>query len=285
MITCRWSVHGCALGTRDGTHALLTMLVCLAMFAMIALAATGAARAQTPTPQLPRAYDVCSVKPSSATANSSWGQTGGGGFIATAIPVVSLVITAFDVQESEVERLPAWARIDNYDVACKDTDSVAGGGPSLKRVKSGVQALLAERFRLQFHREARRSPKETLVVGRVGFKAKPSEDAAHSGSYGPVFISAKGWTIDELARAISGLTGERVVDKTGIPGRYDIDLTWSLDGRTSDVAEDGTGRPVVLPDAALLSEVLTQRLGLTLKRTVENTEVIVVDHIEKPSKN
>ena len=77
----------------------------------------------------------------------------------------------------------------------------------------------------------------------------------------------------ELASAITSLVHERVIDKTGLTGRYDFDLEWTPD-------EDA-----LLPDVPLMISVLNDRLGLTIARSVESTEVIIVDHLEKPAGN
>jgi uncharacterized protein (TIGR03435 family) len=76
----------------------------------------------------------------------------------------------------------------------------------------------------------------------------------------------------ELAIAITSLTHERIVDKTGLTGRYDFDLRWT--------PEDS-----LLPNVPLIASVLNDRLGLTITRSVESTEVIMVDRIGKPSGN
>ncbi len=76
----------------------------------------------------------------------------------------------------------------------------------------------------------------------------------------------------ELANVITSLTHERVVDKTGLTGRYDFNLEW-------------TPEDAPFPDMPLMASVLNDRLGLTIARSVESTEVIVVDHLEKPAGN
>ncbi len=76
----------------------------------------------------------------------------------------------------------------------------------------------------------------------------------------------------DLANAITALTHERIVDKTGLKGRYDFSLSWTPEEST-------------LPNVPLMTNVLNDRLGLTITRSVERTEVIVVDRIEKPSGN
>jgi uncharacterized protein (TIGR03435 family) len=184
---------------------------------------------------------------------------------------MALVESAFDVPDFQVLGLPPWAKTDPYDVACKDTVSNDVKAP-ISRMRSGIQALLADRFRLQYHRESRPLPVATLSIGRSGLKVAPSKGDVHRGRYGPRFVHAEGWSMGDLANAITSLTHEKVIDKTGLTGVYDFDLEWT--------PEDSP-----LPDVPLMANVLNDRLGLTISRSVERTEVIVVDHLEKPAGN
>jgi uncharacterized protein (TIGR03435 family) len=238
---------------------------------MVALA-VGAATAQDQPPQAPRAYDVCSVKPSSGQQNSTFRRDPGGGFTAIEIPAVGLVTSAFDVGVFQIFGLPAWATSDPYDVACKDTGPADAKEQNQQRMRSGIEALLADRFHLQYHRDTKRLTVATLRVSERGLKVAPSKSSANpNGGYGLRFLKAEAWSMADLARAIQSLARERVIDKTGLAGRYDFDLTWT--------PEDG------LPDVPLLANVLNDRLGLTITRSAESTEVIVIDHLEKPGGN
>jgi uncharacterized protein (TIGR03435 family) len=88
--------------------------------------------------------------------------------------------------------------------------------------------------------------------------------------------------MEALASTLTGLTGEKVIDRTGVADRYDFNLEWTLD----EEREPGEARrPGGLVDVSVLSAVLNEKLGVVIKRTVESTEVIFVDHIEKPSGN
>jgi uncharacterized protein (TIGR03435 family) len=149
---------------------------------------------------------------------------------------------------------------DVYDVMCKDTESGGAKELHIQRIRSGVQALLADRFGLQFHRDTRRFPAVTLAVGKSGLKATPSTAGNRGGGYGPLSIKAEGWTITDLANALTSLVGERIVDETGLAGRYDFDLKWSIENRTAETVPDGNTRPAILPDVAVLDDALSERL-------------------------
>jgi uncharacterized protein (TIGR03435 family) len=251
----------------------------------ISVFATGSTSAQKPAPHVPHAYDVCSVKPSLNGSASSWRAAPDGGFNATAIPALALVVSAFGVQPLQVSGLPSWAASDSYDVACKDTEAADTNDGDQQRATSGLQALLADRFRLQYHRADKPLPVTVLKVGKRGLKLTPSNSSTPSGSYGPTFVKAEAWSIAQLASAISGLTGERIVDQTGAAGRFDFDLQWKLEEQDAGVPPGAVVKRAGLPDVLFLANVLNERLGLTVTRQMEPTEVIIIDHIEKPAEN
>lgn len=203
--------------------ALLTALVSwgewLTEPVMILLAA-GAVTAQQSPPQVLRAYDVCSVKQSSGES-SAFRSDPGGGFTTTGTTTAVLVASAFDVRDFQVFGLPSWATTELYDVACKDTVS-NDVKPPISRIGSGIQALLADRFRLQYHRESRPLPVATLRIGKSGMKVAPSKGDVHRVGYGLTSIHAEGSSMGELAKIVTSLTHEKVIDKTGLTGFYDF---------------------------------------------------------------
>jgi uncharacterized protein (TIGR03435 family) len=259
----------------------------LSMAFIVIVVFAGAASAQTPLRQDVHVYDVCSVKPSGPRSTPGFRPIGAGGFITT-IPIIGLVTTAFDLEEFQVVGLPAWAT-DRYEVACKDTDSSDEATPSFSfsRMRSGIRGLLRDRFHFRYHSSTRRLPIVTLRVGKGGLKVAPSKGSARGGGYGPTFVKGQAWSMAELANALTAVTHEKVIDKTAVVGLYDIDLKWALEDRGA-VEELGSGvKPSALSEIPLprLSDILNERLGLTVSRTTENTEVIIVDHIEKPAAN
>jgi uncharacterized protein (TIGR03435 family) len=146
-----------------------------------------------------------------------------------------------------------------------------------------MQSLLAERFQLRVHEEKRMTDVFDLVVAKDGPKIKrvTEPDAPVNG---PGFTisgeriqmlnpSAKGWTMEQLAYLLRVAQLDRkVVDRTGLEGIYRIDLRFH---RWDDAYGEG-------PD---VHTALREQLGLELKRAREPIDVIVVDHIERPSPN
>ena len=144
------------------------------------------------------------------------------------------------------------------------------------------QLLLAERFKLAFHRETRALPGYALVLGNGGLKAKPSEpDAGSRTSSRWGSIEAAGCAMAHLALKLSEVLHVPVADFTALPGEFDFQLNWTSD-------EMQATPPDAVPDAAFGSSLfaaLQEQLGLKLESRKVPADVLVIDHAEKPSEN
>jgi uncharacterized protein (TIGR03435 family) len=100
-----------------------------------------------------------------------------------------------------------------------------------------------------------------------------------------LFISSAS-TIDGFCSYLSRVTSHTIVDHTGLRGKYDIRLEYLPDQATPRPAAvdqpDGTAE--IQPGASLFTAV-EQQLGLKLVPLKGTRQVIVTDHIEKPSGN
>jgi uncharacterized protein (TIGR03435 family) len=83
--------------------------------------------------------------------------------------------------------------------------------------------------------------------------------------------------MQQLAAALAGQMDTRVFDKTGLTGKYDFVLEYlgTIEGPgDSD------------PEARLpLVKALPDQLGIKLEPVKGQMDVLVIDHIEKPSPN
>jgi uncharacterized protein (TIGR03435 family) len=209
-----------------------------------------------------------------------------------AVRVAWIVVQAFSPQftiSSEDDRilgLPHWTKSERYDVEAKigDEDVPKWKAWSLDQQRMALQSLLVKRFNLQFHHETRDLPTYSLVVAKNGpklHKAQPVE-ANPSGAgdkdkstVTPGKIVLKGSSLSALAGLLSSVGLDHpVVDKTGLTDTYDITLRWSP-------AEVGSS------DASLpsLFTALREQLGLKLEYNKNPIDVVVIDHIDKPSAN
>jgi uncharacterized protein (TIGR03435 family) len=86
-------------------------------------------------------------------------------------------------------------------------------------------------------------------------------------------MTAQGIGIASLVETLSGLTGRTAIDKTGLTGKYDFTLKWKPD----DSQADTTGPS--------LFTAIREQLGLKLEPGKSAVEIIVIDHVERPSGN
>jgi uncharacterized protein (TIGR03435 family) len=100
-------------------------------------------------------------------------------------------------------------------------------------------------------------------------------------------LPARNASIADLAGVLQSVVLDRpVVDQTDLPGRFDFTLTWTPD--ESQFSGMGVKVPAPTGDAAAppgLFTAITEQLGLKLESTRAPVDVLVVDHVEKPSDN
>lgn len=162
-----------------------------------------------------------------------------------------------------------------------------------------LRALLEDRFNLKVHREIRRLYSYVLVVGKKGPKfqqAKPpvstSGGAAPAGSKRPVFsvrsqngqtVMSGATTMPYLASFLSLQVGANVVDKTGLPGKYELNIHWSPQLRAEPPSAAPSAPEPVGPS---IFGALSEQLGLKLESHKKvPASVLVIDRVELPTPN
>jgi bla regulator protein BlaR1 len=214
------------------------------------------------------------------------------------VAIASIVHQAFSPQptlsmdDDLILGLPGWTQSERYDIEAKvDNDDVAKWKAlSLPQKRLALQPLLVTRFNLQFHHETRERPTYSLVVAKNGPKLRKAQHVVTNptgtgspdgtgdrdeSTVTPGKIVLKGSSLSLLASLLSsqGLS-HTVVDKTGLTELYDITLRWSPD----DVGSSDASLPS-------LFTALQEQLGLKLEYNKNPIDVIVIDHIERPSEN
>jgi bla regulator protein blaR1 len=184
-----------------------------------------------------------------------------------------------------INGLPLWARgacgADFTDTFAVEATMPPGTTDAQARLM--MQTLLADRFKLVAHWEKKDMPIFGLVIGKDGFKLKPSDPKndpptpLHSrgcptGDPGCHIYGGAIGPISQLTTMLSHAVGRSVIDQTGITGDYNFDLTWA-----GDTATDSP-----LPS---LPAALREKFGLELKPEVGPVNILVIDHVEKPSPN
>lgn len=203
-------------------------------------------------------------------------------------------------EDSRITGGPSWLRLEKYDVDAKidsfvvdDLKTVSQDQRTLAQQQM-LQALLADRCKLAIHRETKDLVIYTLVIAKNGPKlqdAKPGETSSLGlGENGNSrSITAQARSIADFAQKLSVALGCPVLDKTGLAGEYDFKLDWAPDDIEAKSPSTGAPNnpPAASPDsiAASIFAAIQEQLGLKLVAGKAPVEVIVIDHIERPTAN
>lgn len=253
-------------------------------------------------------FEVASIKPGDpADRRMMINVAPGGRFRTVNAPVTLLIRVAYQVQDFQILGAPEWAKSERYDIEAKSGDDAAEDPAKMnpeqreafqKRFQAKVQTLLADRFGLKLHRETREMPVYELIVAKNGPKLSLAAAQTVGRPQGMMRMGRGELTgtaigIDGLIHALSDQTGRTVIDKTGLKGEYDFKLAWAPDpGQLNSMSLPPGARPPgadsAPPADSTLPSLVTaiqEQLGLKLQSTKGPVEVLVIDHVEKPSPN
>ena len=266
-------------------HPLLTLVKCILVPAVTTLTVTAPGRPQSPSvpPQTPPAsvYDVVSIKPHQpGDRKLSFGPTKEG-YAASNIMVSFLVQSAYNLAKpDQISGLPRWTADDRFDIVAKMDEQAATKFNELSPEERSrqrllmLQAVLADRFNLKVHHETRQQPIYELVIAKGPRKIKessPGESPNMTTASGRIVMQAM--PLEAFVRNLPNSTGRAVIDETGLRGSYDFTLQWAPDG-----ADASDPRPS-------LFTALEEQLGLKLVSSTAPVDILVIDHIERPSEN
>jgi bla regulator protein blaR1 len=289
--------------------------LCVAVFSVSSPVAQ--APAQATDPNVPLMFEAASVKPNkSGEQGSSIRRQPGGRLNATNFPLRALITFAYQLQPFQLVGDPAWIRNENFDIVAKmegDPPPVMPGtGPDPHMV--AMRTLLAERFKLVVHRETREMDIYALVLARADGKPGPAlkpttQDCAAMmaaamaaasrggpppspppGSNSPVTCGMRGtpgrlvagsMPLSLFANNLSGQVQRIVVDRTGLSGAWDFEITYAPERPLNP--PPGVEFPAADPNAPSLFTAIQEQLGLKLQSTKGPVEVLVVDRVEQPT--
>jgi uncharacterized protein (TIGR03435 family) len=235
----------------------------------------------------PAVFEVATIKPSIPDRPGRLFTVKGRQVLTVNTTVNDLISFAYEVHARQITGGQPWMATDKYDV----TGQPEGQGiPNVVQLREMVRQLLTDRFQLAFHREPRDLPVYTIVVGDRG-PTLTKNDTNPNGLPSLLFkglgvLPAMNATMADLAGVMQSAVLDRpVVDRTGLPGRYDFTLTWTPD--ESQFSGLGVRVPPPPADATApgLFTAVQEQLGLKLDSTRAPVEVLVVDRVERPSEN
>jgi len=223
------------------------------------------------------AFDAASILQSDPNARGSCGQFAGGRFNVTNCPLLYIIEKLYDLREFQVANAPKWTSEGNestYTIRAIAADSVGE-----EQLRLMAEQLLADRFRFRFHRELRSIPVYVLGVAKNGSKLHVAADDGFSRGSGGIGIHGQGWiegtnvSLAHFVDLLSGRADRPVIDKTGFSDPIDFNLRWAPDSSTTET------------EWPSLFTALQEQLGLKLEPQNLPIEILVIDHVEKPSPN
>jgi uncharacterized protein (TIGR03435 family) len=246
-----------------------------------------------------------------------------GGYATSCVPLRTLIRLAYApplhsfFRQTDVVGGPAWLDTEVYDVVARGTNI-----GSIDRWRAMLQRLLEDRCNLKIHTETQEVPVYALTVAKGGPKIQPPTPGScrpnvigngiilppQPATDEPVLLPC-GWTstilqggnfiktglgvtMDEVAGTMLDRLDRLVVNRSGLAGIFDVHLEYAPETEPAAPAReserlDSPGLAPSAPDPTgpSIFSAVQQQLGLKLSPDKGNIEVLVIDHIEKPSDN
>lgn len=262
-------------------------------------------------------FDVASVKPNtgglltqpSIPLDNSDVYPRNTTVFSASVPLVFYISFAYKLPAYErdgvTSQLPKWARTQRFDIQAR------AASPSTKdQMRLMTQSLLVDRFKLAVHWEKRRTPSFDLVLvkpGKTGPELQPHNDRIPCQPYtpnpsgyedipgqlpafcgklvgggGPAGGSAGGRkiTMAQFAEHESSLFDRPIIDKTGLTGTFDINLSFRFNLSPSEMQQFGLG-----DIQTGFIRAFRDQLGLKLEASTSSSDVLIIDHIDQLTPN
>jgi uncharacterized protein (TIGR03435 family) len=265
--------------------------------------------------------DTGDFKPPSIAMSSDDGMQPRDGLFHTDFPLSVDIEFAYKIslapeQEQAMQAsLPKWVKTDRYEIHARSP-----GKPTKDQVRLMMQSLLEERFGLKVHMETQTVPALAMTLakpGKLGPKliphaeGPPCEVSAALGApqppdAKPIFPcgvytlrrnadgtaewGSRNTTMALVAATLPslGALGKPVVDQTGLSGNYDVSVEFSMEATRNAMraaaasSADAASEP---PPGITFMDAVREQLGLKLESTKAPVQMLVIDHIERPSEN
>jgi uncharacterized protein (TIGR03435 family) len=205
----------------------------------------------------------------------------------------AFIAAAYSVRDYQVSGVPSWADSLMFNITAQSS------GPdeaTQDQARVMLQSLLADRFQVKFHREPKVMPVFHLVQSKASKKLTPAgADETFSWKVTPepgglMRSKATKESIGDFVQLVGASADRPVIDKTGITGFIDYDIVFEPPGAARPAAEGGEVRqgPKGLNFEDLnhaLIEAIQDQLGLKLQSAKDTVEILIIDHVGKPSEN
>jgi uncharacterized protein (TIGR03435 family) len=270
-------------------------------------------------------FEVATIKPSRPSSDGGGGFDGDAFRVRNfpLRQIIKLAYGIYIQGDRLIEGAPSWLDSERYDIVAKMDAATADRLKKLspdERTQAQnqmLQELFADRLKLAIHRETRELPVYALSIAKNGpklKKAKPGDTYKNAFPYASKYADAAelagkyfvvrdgspqpktatmygfGVSMPALAMELKQLAGGIVQDRTGLTGSYDFTLKFCLNQSSSGpsvAAPDGQAVPAASEPCGVptLLTAIQQQLGLKLEMGKGPVEIIVIDHVERPSGN
>lgn len=271
--------------------------------ALVSLVAAGLV-AQSTAPPLPA---IVSITPSHTAPRVRRDPSLTDRFDWFDVTLTMLIRDAYDLFDSQVVGGPEWMNSKRWDVSANATELTPNDARAL------IRRLVEDRFALKAHTEMREMPIYRLVLARsdgtLGPKIKPATVdctpfltgtrpmresprdpnnqfglCSVGGAFTPAGLLTprlNGQPLTGLVQHLEEAMERRVIDRTGLKGNYDIELSY-LDESLADPSSLSAAQAVKGPS---LFAALQEQLGMKLESARGPVEVLVIDSVAEPTTN
>jgi uncharacterized protein (TIGR03435 family) len=245
-------------------------------------------------------FEVASVKVNKSGPNSGGRAPVVAGDRLTIVNMTlrAIVQTAYGIGQDDIVGAPRWMDVDRFDIAAKSDKPV-----SADEMRLLLRNLLADRFKLTTHTEKKTTPVYALVLaradGRLGPNLRPATlDCASLRADPPARdpdpcgmltfaralmmgrMAVRGFDLSMLGR-LSAEVERPIVNKTGLVGVFDWELTWTPQSRLRTPVQSAN----VDQNGPSIFTALQEQLGLKLESQRDERDVLVIEKVEQPTEN
>jgi uncharacterized protein (TIGR03435 family) len=291
------------------------LLVGAGIAALAVPLAVGLTNGSQPESASAPSFEAASIKPTKSGTPGLFriSLEPGGRFVANGVNVSTLIQIAYNVKENQISGAPSWFNSDRFDIQAKPDDAAAAEMQKLPLEQRGeqsrqmLQSLLADRFKLKLGHETKELSVYLLTVAKNGPRFHESATPNHQGAAGSgppragIMMNGRGQLtvtdakLEMFANVLSHQLGRIVLDKTGLSGKYDFTLHWTpgpnegpmMPGPGPGPDREGPGGAPPPPEQSgpSLFTALQEQLGLKLESQKAPVDILVVEHVERPSEN
>jgi uncharacterized protein (TIGR03435 family) len=244
----------------------------------------GAAGAQAVRPGFD-AFEAASVKRAKDEDRGRYIKMEGvNRFVGKAYTLRLLIAAAYELNPKTISGGPGWVDTETFDITARTPGEVR---PNHAEQMKMLRSLLTDEFKLSFRREKKEFSVYALELEKGGSRLKATATPEEPTVMGPglvvpqkITLPGRNATVEDLALLLQRAVLDRpVVDRTGLVGHYDFDLSWAPDssqfgGAVEDAGETAKSLP--------LFEAIREQLGLRLEPTRGIVEALVIQGATRP---